>query len=437
MKKIVLIILIIFPLVSFSARIRDIEFSIDSSSFGIDNYFKISVNLIKKNGKRIHLEPNVFAFQWSKVNVIGENILSFSNGVVYFNQTNINRNNYKTKIVVSYNLGRKGKHTLEQTINLPFVTEISLKNEHVKVNKAENIQYLLKFNNGKSTIAKRSLFDFEDINLNSDSNLIATKYKIHFELTDPSDKDSILIIGKLKEEKEILFTQKLPLLYSNVTQINGNGRDGANGNNGTNGRKYSQNGTNAFAGKNGSNANDIKIFIDIINKNNKVFFKINSVFSNQPNQFDLIEFKGLPIEIFANGGNGGNGGSGGNGRDGKINLDKKIISPNGGNGGNAGNGGNGGNGGKIIIYFRKIEKDYSHYFIPFNFAGKKGTSGTPGKEGRGDYVNSSKKDKKARILDGKEGLRGKNGRDGKNGATIKKVFLSEVEFQKILMDNLK
>ena len=180
-----------------------------------------------------------------------------------------------------------------------------------------------------------------------------------------------------------------------------------------------------------ANANDIKIFIDIIDKNKKVYFKINSIYSNQPDQFDLVEFKGLPIEIFANGGNGGNGGDGGDGRNGKIDLDKEIISPNGGNGGNAGNGANGGNGGKIKIYFKKVEKDYSHYFIPFNFAGKKGTSGKPGKEGRGDYVNSSAKDKKARILDGKEGLKGKNGRDGKNGPPIEKIILPKEDFQRI------
>ena len=295
MKKIILIILIVFPLVSFSARIRDIVFSIDSSSFGIENYFKISVDLIKKNGKRIHLEPNVFAFQWSKVNVEGKNILSFSNGVVYFDQTTINKDNYKTKIIVSYNMGRKGKHTLEQTLNLPFVTEVSLKNEYITVNKFEQIEYLLKFNNGKSTVATKSLFNFDDIILSSDTNFVATKYKIQFELTDPYDKDSLVIIGTLNEKKKILFMQNLPINYPNVTQINGSGRDGINGKNGINGRKYSQNGTNGFAGKNGSNANDIKVFIDIIDKNQKVFFKINSIYSNQPNQFDLVEFKGLPI----------------------------------------------------------------------------------------------------------------------------------------------
>lgn len=437
MKKIVLIILIVFPLISFSARIRDIDFSIDSSSFGLENHFKISVDLIKKNGKRIYLKPNVFAFQWSKVNVEGDNILSFSNGVVYFDQTNITKDNYKTKIIVSYNMGRKGKHTLEQTLNLPYVKEVSLKNEYIKVNKPEQIEYLLKFNNDKSTVATKSLFDFDDIILSSDTNFVATKYKIYLELMDPYDKDSLVIIGTLNEKKKILFTQKLPILYPNTAQINGSGKDGINGKNGVNGRKYSQNGTNAFAGKNGSNANDIKIFIDIIDKNKKVYFKINSIYSNQPDQFDLVEFKGLPIEIFANGGNGGNGGDGGDGRNGKIDLDKKIISPNGGNGGNAGNGANGGNGGKIKIYFKKVEKDYSHYFIPFNFAGKKGTSGKPGKEGRGDYVNSSAKDKKARILDGKEGLKGKNGRDGKNGPPIEKIILPKEDFQRILIDNLK
>lgn len=437
MKKIVLLLLIITPLFCFSARIRDIEFSIDSSSFGVENSFQISVNLIKKNGKRIHLKPNVFSFQWSKVKVKGENILSFNNGVIIFDQTKITKDNYQTKILVSYDMGRKGKHLLEKTINLPYITDIQIINKHLKVNTPESIQYLLTFNNGKSTLSSQSLFSSDNISLKGDTNLVLSQNTFYLKLSDPAEFDSLLIFGSSASNPEFNFKKWLPLLYPSNAIIYGSGKDGVSGRNGINGRKYSKSGSNGFAGKSGGNADNVKVFIDIIERDEKVFFKINSIFSNKPHQSDLIEFKGLPIEIFANGGIGGNGGNGGNGQDGRIDLEEKIISPKGGNGGDAGNAGNGGNGGSIELFFKKTEKDYTHYFIAFNYGGKKGIPGKGGLAGRGDYLNAAAKDKAAKILDGNTGINGKSGRDGFNGPIISKSYLLKDDFQKALDKQFK
>ena len=231
-----------------------------------------------------------------------------------------------------------------------------------------------------------------------------------------------------KKSGEIFSEKKLPLRYPTTASIFASGNNGGNGISGKNGVNYSQDGKNGTSAYNGENAQDVNVFVEVKELNDKTYLKITSFFTNKIEQVDIIEFKNAPIEIYANGGNGGNGGHGGSGQIGKIDLAKKIISPKGGNGGDGGNSGNGGNGGQIEIYFVKSQKDVNHYFIGHNLAGIAGEPGKGGDSGKGDYVNSTAKDKKAEILDGKPGKKGYSGKKGLDGKPIIKSVLTYQEF---------
>ena len=428
MKKIVLLFLLTLPLLINAARIRDIEFSIDSSNFGRTNQFEITVNLIKKNGKRVVLKPNVFSFHWSKVKVEGEHILSFSNGKVIFDQVNINASNRLCNFKVSYDMGKKGKHYQEKVVNFPYITNIELENEFINVNTPSFISLIMTFNNNIKSYNNESLFKSSTLELLCKEEIVVSNNSFYLKLNDPANFDSLNVQLINKKSGEIFSEKKLPLKYPTTVSIFASGNNGENGISGKNGVNYSQDGKNGTSAYNGENAQEVKVFVEVKELNGKTYFKITSFFTNKIEQVDIIEFKNAPIEIYANGGNGGNGGHGGSGQIGKIDLAKKIISPKGGNGGNGGNSGNGGNGGQIEIYFVKNQKDVNHYFIGHNLAGIAGEPGKGGNGGKGDYVNSTAKDKKAEILDGKSGRNGYSGKKGLDGKPVLKSVLIYQEF---------
>lgn len=428
MKKIVLLFILTLPLLTNAARIRDIEFSIDSSNFGRTNQFEITINLIKKNGKRIALRPNIFSFHWNKIKVEGDHILSFYNGTVIFDQVNINASNRHCDFKVSYDMGKKGKHYQETTIKFPYITNIELENNFINVNTLGYINLLLTFNNNVQTTNNESLFKFSDLEFSSKEEITISNNSFCIKLSDPANFDSLSVQLINKNSGEIFSEKKLPLRYPISVSIYASGKNGENGISGKNGVNYSQDGKNGTSAYNGENAQDVNVFVEIKELNGKTYFKITSIFSNKTEQIDLIEFNNAPIEIYANGGNGGNGGHGGNGQNGKINLEKKIISPKGGNGGNGGNSGNGGNGGEIAIYFVKNQKDVNHYFIGHNLGGISGEPGKGGDFGKGDYINSTVKDKNAKILDGNSGKKGYSGKNGLNGKPVMKSVLTYQEF---------
>ena len=156
MKTILILTLLFLSTASYAGRIRDLDFTIDTSNFGVTNSYSITVFLIKKNGKRITLTPNHFSLYWGKLKVTGQHILSFKHGLVTFDQSSIFNGNNKTVLDVSYN---NGQHTMQADIIYPFVNSLNINNNSINVNHFNAFDYDLVFNNGKTTSHSNNLFN--------------------------------------------------------------------------------------------------------------------------------------------------------------------------------------------------------------------------------------------------------------------------------------
>lgn len=423
--KITLLALFI-TLTSFAGRIRDIEFSVDSSNFGFSNTYSINVNLIKKNGKRIKLYANTPSLHWYKIKVEGNFVKSFKDGVITFDQTKINPSNCLNSITVSY----KNSHQLSTKIKYPYVQNILIKTKTVLANRFNKLDYGLVFNTGDTTIASQNLFDLSRLMIQGDSNLIVQNNQIMIKIEHPSQvKNTSIHVADL-QNPEINLTKSLTLTFPTNLDIYANGTDGFNGRKGSNASYRSSNGSKGGDGENGSNAPNVKIYVEPIEYESTLYLSINYFTSSGINHFDLLNFEGKPIQIFANGGNGGDGGNGGNGANGKITS--KVISPKGGNGGEGGNGGRGGNGGKVELIFLQYPKDFRPYFLVFNYGGQGGKKGRGGDKGKGVYTNASPDQLKNKVFDGNDGVSGINGINGHNGPTPINKYYTKDQLEKEL-----
>ncbi|MBI1837965.1 MAG: hypothetical protein HYR91_11945, partial [Flavobacteriia bacterium] len=109
---------------TFAFKVIDINYTIDSSNFGSQNSFSISVNLINKRGKSFTVIPNENILKWKKITVKGNHILGSKNGVIHFDQTAVNAMNNKIELEVSYD----NIQSYTQVINLPYVKGIGINN---------------------------------------------------------------------------------------------------------------------------------------------------------------------------------------------------------------------------------------------------------------------------------------------------------------------
>ena len=367
MKSIIFLVTLSISSSLFAGRIRDIDFSIDTSNFGRTNTFEITVFLIKKSGKRITMTPNQFSLHWGKLAVTGQHIQSFKHGIITFDQNSISSENNKIVLDVSYN---NRKHSMQTNIVFPYVKSIKINNNTIPVNHLTPINYDLIFSNGKRTSHDNSLFNESNLISTSSSEIIISNSQFMVQLNEPTLFDSLKVGFKSKLTNLLLDEKKVKIEYPTTCVISANGTDGTNGQNGKDGVKYSENGALGTTGQSGGNGKDIRIFAKTMTVNNKKYIILQSFLSNGTHQTKVIWFDGRPIVVSTNGGRGGNGGNGGNGMKGLIDKTKQINFPNGGNGGNGGNAGSGGNAGNIYFVFNTSAEDLKTYFTTSSIGGQ-------------------------------------------------------------------
>ena len=433
MKSIFFLIIICISTSTFAGRIRDIDFSIDTSNFGKTNMFEITVFLIKKSGKRIIMAPNQFSLHWGKLQVTGQHIQSFKHGIVTFDQNAINSENNKIVLDISYN---DRQHTMQSNITFPFVKALKINNTNIPVNHFAPLEYDLIFSNGKKTPHNNSLYNESNLISTSSSEVTISNSQFMVQLNEPAKVDSLKVGFKNKLTDVILDEKMVKIEYPTTCVIYATGTDGANGQNGKDGTKYSENGTSASSGQNGGNGKDIRIFAKTMSVNNKKYIILQSFLSNGTHQTEVIWYDGRPIVVSTNGGRGGNGGNGGNGMKGLIDKTKQINFPNGGNGGNGGNAGSGGNAGTIYFVFNTSAEDLKTYFSTTTTGGQPGTIGNGGNGAKGDYSDLLLGGKILTTRDGKQGYYGTKGSYGNNGSTLSPLIVSDSEWNNLYLKNL-
>lgn len=433
MKSIFFLVAICISTSTFAGRIRDIDFSIDTSNFGRTNTFEITVFLIKKSGKRITMAPNQFSLYWGKLQVTGQHIQSFKHGIITFDQNAINSENNKIVLDISYN---DRQHTMQSNIVFPYVKSIKIRNNTIPVNHLVSIDYDLIFSNGKKTSHDNSLLNESNLISTSSSEVTISNSQFMVQLNEPAQFDSLKVGFKSKLSDIILDEKMVKIEYPTTCAIYATGTDGANGQNGKDGAKYSENGTSASSGQNGGNGKDIRIFAKTMTVNNKKYIILQSFSSNGTHQTEVIWYDGRPIIVSANGGQGGNGGNGGNGMKGLIDKTKQINFPNGGNGGNGGNAGSGGNAGTIYFVFNSSSEDLKSYFSTTTQGGQPGIYGNGGNGAKGDYSDLLLGGKILTTRDGKQGNYGMKGSFGKNGSSLSPQIVSDAEWNAQYLKNL-
>lgn len=433
MKKIVLIILLLFSNNTFAGRIRDIDFSIDTSNFGETNTFSVTIFLIKKNGKRITLSPNHLSLKWGNLKITGDHIISFKQGIVAFDQSSITQENNKTVLEISY---KNGLHTIKTDIIYPYVTSVKINNNTIPVNHFETINYDLVFSNGKTTYHSNSLF--ADYNLINTSQSEITKLNDQFmiQLNEPAPFETVKLSFKNKLTGKELGEKTILIGYETTCRLEYQGLDGLNGSHGKDGVKISESGSFGYNGQNGTSGNNVRVFAKINTTNSKKYLILQVFSSNGKHQTEILLYNGQPIIINTNGGRGGNGGNGGNGMRGLIDKTKQINSPNGGNGGNAGNAGYGGDAGNIYFVFLNSTENMLSFFSTSSIAGSAGNPGNPGTGGKGDYTDASNLIKMQNSRDGRQGYIGNKGINGKNKTASNPLIISDEEWTALLKKHL-
>ncbi len=434
MKNILIFTLLFLSTTSYAGRIRDLDFTIDTSNFGVNNTFTITVFLIKKNGKRITLAPNQFSLYWGKLKVTGQHILSFKHGLVTFDQSSIFNGNNKTILDISYN---NGQHTMQADIIYPYVNSLNINNNSITVNHFNAFDYDLVFSNGKTTNHSNNLFNENNLINTSSPDIKISDSKIMLQLEEPSLSENIKLSFKNKLNDQFLGEKLVNISYPTTCRIEVHGIDGANGIDGKDGVKTSEIGSKGTNGQNGLKGKDIVVLAKTKNVNSKRYIILQTFATDGSHQTEIIWFDGSPIVINSNGGNGGNGGKGGDGMKGLIDKTKQINSPNGGNGGNGGNAGNAGNAGNVNVIISKSSEDLKSFFSISSNGGTAGKIGIGGSGGKGDYSDTNLAGKILTTRDGKQGNNGIRGVDGTNGIINTPQIVSEEEWIKQYEQYLK
>lgn len=392
-----------------AAKFRDIDFSLDTTNFGTTNSFSITIYLIKKNGKKVTLLPNQFSIHWNKIEVKGLNITSFKHGIATFDQTKIIKGSNSIVLDVSYN---NHEHSIQKPLTLPYVKGIVIQNSMIPVNHTAMLGYQLIFSNGKLASPSPNLFDENNFVNTSPIEVVLKGATIMMKLNEPVSYETVEVSIKNKLNDQSLGSKTMIIEYPTSCRIEAYGNDGIHGSNGSNGKKTSESGTSGTNGANGTSGRDVRVFAKMENVNDKKFLILQTFYSDNRHQTEIIKYEGKLISINTNGGNGGNGGIGGNGMPGLIDTTKNINSPIGGNGGNGGNAGSGGNAGTIYLVFSKESGDLSSIFEISTRGGQAGIPGNGGIGGKGDYTKTKLVGK---IISNKDGKAGTNGSPGAYG----------------------
>lgn len=409
MKTFLLLGILFLSTTLHAAKFRDIDFSLDTTNFGSTNSFSMTVYLIKKSGKKVALLPNQFSFHWNKINVKGLYIISFKQGIVTFDQTKIIKGSNSIVLDVSYN---NNEHSIQKPLTLPYVKGIIIQNSIIPVNHTAMLGYQLIFSNGKLASPSPTLFDENNFVNTSPKEVVLKGATIMMKLDEPVSYETVEISFKNKLNDQALGSKTMIIEYPTSCRIEAFGNDGPHGSNGSNGRKTSEHGTSGTSGGNGAAGRDVRVFAKMQNLGDKKFLIIQSFYSDNRHQTEVIKYEGKLISINTNGGNGGNGGIGGNGMPGLIDTTKNINSPIGGDGGNGGNAGSGGNAGTIYLVFSAESGDLSSIFEISTRGGQPGIPGNGGTGGKGDYTKTKIIGK---IISNKDGKTGTNGMPGANG----------------------
>ena len=360
---------------SNAIKVLDIKVNLDTSKFGVKNYFAIDLTLIGKRGNNYLLNRNDGDFKWDKIRVKGKHIQFFNQGVIVFNQKEITEFNNEIQFEISY----KDSTYFTQKIKLPYVKSLQIINEKIILNSDNNhFDYLLVFNNGKIQKPSPELFDLKDVySVNSEIELSNGIFNI--KNTNTLNINKLELVLKNKHSNLIIATKSLKIGYIDNVIIESNGRSGRNGNNGNSSNKISDNGGDGSNGENGEAAIPIDVFAKIVKKDSLNLVLIYVKLKDGRSQNHIIELNdNTKISIYAKGGSGGKGGNGGNGGPGNV------ESPKGGNGGLGGNGGFGGKGANVNVYLDEFSEELKTKIEINNEGGTAGSAGDGGRRGSGE-----------------------------------------------------
>ncbi len=433
MKTFIFILLLFISPSFFAGGIRDIDFSIDSSNFGVNNSFTLTIYLIKKSGKKIEVKPNEMSLHWNQIQVTGTHISTFKHGVATFNQTEITGANNTCELEVSCD---HQKQTIKKTIRLPYLTGIIIKNTIISVNHYAPLSYDLIFSNGKTSPFNPLLFNETNLVSTSSSEVKFDGSNYMLKLDDPVSYESIDVNLKNKLNDQIIGSKRMIVEYPTSCRVESFGNNGRSGSNGSNGSSYSQSGSSGTSGENGTPGKDVKIYAKISNMNSVDFLVLQIFYSDGRHQSEILKHDGRPIIVSTYGGNGGSGGNGGNGMYGYIDKTKQIDSPRGGNGGNGGNAGSGGNGGNVYFIFNNETGDLSSYFSLSTKGGDAGFPGVGGQGGKGNYSDALLLGKILSSRDGSNGTNGVAGTSGTMGTIVAPEILTSQEWNDRYTKNL-
>jgi hypothetical protein len=423
MKNIFLTIAII--LCSFLAqaiKVVDIKVKLDTSRFGIENYFSMDLTLIGKYGGIYELHKNDEDFKWDKFSVKGQHIKLFSRGIVEFNQNQITELDNEIQFELIY----KDSVYFRQKIKLPYVKSLQINNRNIIVNSDLNIlDYLLVFNNGKIQKPSPRLFEIEDI-INASNELAISNGFLKMTSSSVISANNVELVLINKFSNILMARKSLKISYENQVTIESNGRSGRNGNSGNSSNRISENGGNGTDGENGEDAMPVDVFAKTVRKDSVDIVLIRAILKDGRSTNYIIELnENTQINIFANGGNGGNGGKGGAGGEGNT------ESPRGGNGGIGGNCGYGGKGANVNVYLDEFSEELKS---KINIDNRNGLSGVAGEGGAGGSGNNDSNSLLGLILNTNRGSDGKKGQNAVNSTYKfnKNIqVLSTVEWEKL------
>jgi hypothetical protein len=400
---------------SFSQRFSHIEMYADTTELGQSNELRLTVVLTKRNGKEFRIVPGDPGSKWNKVRISGNDLLiSADQGMITFNQKNVHAGNRLLELKIS---AENNTLVSEQTIPLPYVTQLFVADSELVVNEPHVLNYLVLFSNGKMSGPIPQLFPLTNVTSRDSVSLDITG-EFCYRITRPTQERSRIWILTDSRSGMVLAEKRMTVRYGTSLFFQRNGSAGMSGYDGERVYKTSADGFSGTSGNTGHNAPDLAIYIrqDVCGSDTIITFH---TLGTGIDETRMVKFCANPSYVItANGGKGGPGGDGSEGESGNIDTEKNIDSPHGGDGGSGGQGGAGGDGGVVMLYFSP-ETAYLRPLLTIHTnAGEGGAGGRGAKGGRGDYTNSKLLGILLDTKDGKDGRPGAAGPAGREGHVL-------------------
>ena len=352
-------------------RFREVKWEVKVEP-GLNNRFKVNMQLIDAKGKITHVNHENGSFYWQAFSFVSDYPVVMVNGVGFYKQS-LNFQGVDS-IKVQAICENEDLNT-NFYIPVKYCTGLELATDSLSFEGKPSPGWIMIMNTNERFPYDKNWLDFNQLQSVSDSRLEVTDAGISVNSKEPFAIAHVRLIEPTTSR--LIFDKDFTIRYPELLKLDFSGKSGRRGQNGQKGTIPGESGDNGTDGEDGTPGEEVMLFIEPFEKEGMNLLVIHSVYRKRWRDYYVNADQMPQIFVNASGGNGGDGGDGGAGANAKIETETNSRNR-AGAGGNGGYGGHAGDGGNVEVFLLKGTTFDEEKLTVDVSAGRSGSSGNPG-----------------------------------------------------------